>query len=75
MRYVVLIGRVYPQARLQGPRKGFLKHFCKLFLQNNDEKQENHIVFNVFFIILINMLVFCGFFDDPIFCGKSTIDF
>ena len=32
-----------------GPRKGFLKHFCKLFLQNNDEKQQNHIVFNDFF--------------------------
>ena len=36
-----------------GPRKGFLKHFCNLFLQNNDEKQENHIIFNDLFIILM----------------------
>ena len=44
-----------------GPRKGFLKHFCKLFLQNGkntDEKQQNHIVLNVFFNILINIFVF-----------------
>ena len=43
-----------------GPRKGFLKHFCKLFYKrkNNDEKQQNHIVLNVFSIILINIFVF-----------------
>ena len=37
-------------------------------MKNNDEKQQNHIVFNVFFIILINIFVFWL----SSFCGKST---
>ena len=37
--------------------------------KNNDEKQQNHIVFNVFFIILIN--IFWCFFDYPVFAQNQ----
>ena len=42
--------------RCMGPRKGFEKHFCKLFLQNNDEKQQNHC-FQCFFHYFDDFLI------------------
>ena len=49
----------------------FVNYFYKI-LKNNDEKQQNHIVFNVFFIILINMfLFFDDFLDYPVFAENQ----
>ena len=54
-----------------GPRKGFLKHFCKLFSQNG-KLMLKIILFSMFLIIiLINIFVFWWFFDYPVFAENQ----
>ena len=65
------------RASLGGPRKGFLKHFCKLFLQNGKIMMKNNkiILFSMFFHYLINIFVFDDFLIIQFFAENQRLIF
>ena len=58
---------------LRGPRKGFLKHFCKLFLQNGKIMMKNNkiILFSMIFSLFTSIFLFFDAFLNIHFFAEN----